>query len=112
LKGLSLEACRFGARTNLALALLAHSSAHQEGAALMESDLPDKKEEAAEFEKVVDEIHELLGGRNFIVSRMKLRQALIAYAAQKNQGLAVAADVARVLLDLHMMSPAELIDLA
>ena len=72
----------------------------------------EKEEETGSFEEVVDEIHAYLGNRNFVVSRMKLRSALVAYAAQEHLPPLSGAKVMQVLLTVNIFTPAQLIELA
>ncbi|SIQ10320.1 hypothetical protein [Pseudacidovorax sp. RU35E] len=69
-------------------------------------------DEAVQFEVVVDEILAHLRERSFFVSRITLRNSLLAYAAREGVTPLSGARVADELMRLHMASPAELLQLS
>jgi len=78
----------------------------------MENDPLNEKRDCVYFEKVVDEIHGYLANRGFIVSRLTLRRALLAYAAQEGVMPTSGAKIAHAALESHLLTPAQLINLA
>ncbi|MFT4057270.1 MAG: hypothetical protein QM681_22390 [Novosphingobium sp.] len=73
---------------------------------------PASSDEAAQFEVVVDEILAHLRERSFFISRITLRNGLLAYAAREGVTPLSGARVADELMRLHMASPAELLQLS
>ena len=73
---------------------------------------PTPPDDAAQFEVVVDEILAHLRERSFFVSRITLRNGLLAYAQREGVTPLSGARVADELMRLHMISPTELLQLS